>query len=68
MIVLYGNHCPRCNILEKKMKEKNIPFVYFYDEKEMIEMGMNEMPVLEVEGNRMGFVEANKWINSHKGE
>lgn len=29
----------------------------------MIEMGMSTMPVLEVDGVRMNYVEAIKWIN-----
>lgn len=66
-LVLYTNHCPRCRILENKMKAKGITYEEFTDVEKMIEMGMSSMPVLSVDGNMMDFPTANKWINEQKG-
>ena len=68
MIILYTTHCPKCKILEQKLKSKNIEYVEFTDVDKMIEMGFSMMPMLEVNGIIMDFATANKWINEFKGE
>ena len=68
MITLYTTHCPKCKILEQKLKSKNIEYVEFTDVDKMIEMGFSMMPMLEVNGIIMDFATANKWINEFKGE
>ena len=68
MIILYTTHCPKCKILEQKLKSKNIEYVEFTDVDKMIEMGFSMMPMLEVNGIIMDFTTANKWINEFKGE
>lgn len=62
-IILYTNHCPRCTILEKKLKEKNISYETFTDVQQMIDMGFESMPVLQIDEKRMPFKEAIKWVN-----
>lgn len=68
MITLYTTGCPKCRILAKKLKDKNIVYAEVTDVDEMLRMGMSEVPVLEVEGERMSFGEAVKWVNNYKGE
>ena len=63
MIILYSTNCPKCKILEQKLKSKNIEYIEFTDVNKMIEMGFSVMPMLEVDGVIMDFVTANKWIN-----
>lgn len=63
MIILYGNHCPKCNILEKKLRKSNIQFEYCDDKAFMYKRGFDFMPVLEVNGQVMNFSEAVKWVN-----
>ncbi len=63
MITLYSTHCPRCCIIEKKLKSKGIKFELFDDEDAMLEKGFKEVPKLEVDGVLMDFKEANEWIN-----
>ena len=62
-IILYTSHCPRCAILEKKLQEKNIAYETFTDVQKMIDMGFESMPVLQVDGKKMLFKEAVKWVN-----
>ena len=63
MVTLYSTGCPKCKVLTKKMKEKNID----YDEIEDVELiknkGFMQVPILEVDGKVMDFGEAVKWIN-----
>lgn len=65
-IVLYSNNCPRCNVLEKKLKQKNISYKEVNDIEEMKEKGYLSVPVLEVDGTSMDFKTANDWINSQE--
>ncbi len=62
MITLYSTHCPRCCIIEKKLKSNGIEFELCDDEDAMIEKGFKEVPKLEVDGVLMDFKEANEWI------
>lgn len=63
-IVLYSTHCPKCNVLEKKLKQKNIDYEEINDINIMQEKGYMSVPVLEVDGESMDFSTANKWINT----
>lgn len=61
--ILYSTGCPRCEVLKAKLSNKNIEYKEITNEEYMLSIGLDEMPVLEVDGDRMNFVEANKWIN-----
>ena len=63
-IVLYSTGCPRCNVLETKLKNKSIDFEEINDTKLMIDKGFDSVPILEVDGNYMDFGKANEFINS----
>ena len=66
-IILYASStCPKCHVLAQKMDETGIAYEIVKDEK-AADAGINEVPILEVEGKRMRFMEANKWINEQKG-
>lgn len=62
-VTLYSTNCPRCRVLETKLKQKNIDYHVVDDVDKMIELGMEEVPQLEVDGVRMNFSEAVKWVN-----
>lgn len=61
-IVLYSTHCPRCNVLESKLKQKNISFEENNDVDLMVEKGFVTAPVLEIDGVAFDFKEAVDWI------
>lgn len=63
MIVLYTTGCPRCKVLHQKLREKGLSYTVFTDVDKMIDMGLMEAPVLEVDGRQMNFVEAVAWVN-----
>mgnify|MGYP002515511892 CR=1 FL=1 len=62
-IILYSTGCPRCRVLETKLKEKNIDYVFKNDVDEMLEKGIQSVPALEVNGNILHFKEALQWVN-----
>lgn len=63
MIVLYSNHCPKCDILKAKLDSKHISYTIMDDEKWLTDNGFDEMPILEVNGERLNYGEANKYVN-----
>lgn len=63
MITLYSTHCPKCKILEKKLDNAKIKYEICDDRELMVEKGFDLMPVLDVDGQIMGFGEAVKWVN-----
>lgn len=62
--ILYSTNCPKCNILEKKLKSEGIEFEVVNDAQIMIDKGFEEAPQLEVDGKTMNFMEAINWINN----
>ncbi len=68
MVILYSTNCPKCKVLEAKLRQKNIPFEYVNDIELMAEKGFLTVPKLEVNGEVLDFAEANKWINSQEAQ
>ena len=65
-IIFYSTNRTKCKILEKKLAEKNIKFTKNNNVVEMAELGIDQVPVLSINGSLLNFVEANKWINERK--
>ena len=63
-VTFYTTHCPKCAVLEAKLKEKNIEYTTCEDADLMVSKGMMSAPGLEVDGRMMTFGEAVKWINN----
>lgn len=63
-IILFSTHCPKCNVLEKKLKQKNISYEEVNDIDIMKEKGYLTVPVLEVDDISMDFKTACDWVNS----
>ena len=64
-IVLYRSvTCPKCKVLETKLKAKGIAFEECTDTTKMREMGLTSVPWLQVDnGPLMDMRAANEWIN-----
>lgn len=57
-----------CNVLEKKLKQKNILYDEVNDVEIMKEKGYMSVPILEVDGVSMSYKEAYKYIDSYQEE
>ena len=64
-VILFSTHCPKCNILEKKLKEKNITYIEVNDVDVMTEKGFTTVPMLEVDGTVMDYKAASSWIMNY---
>lgn len=65
-VVLYSTGCPRCLVLKQKLNEKGIEFEENQNVDQMLEMGMTNVPILDVNGDRMEFSGAIAWINEQE--
>lgn len=67
-IILYSNNCPKCEVLEDKLNEKNIEFEIVNDMEVLKSLNFDKLPVLKIDDDEyLDFSNANKWINSQKG-
>lgn len=64
MITLYTTHCPKCMVLENKLKEKNIEYEAITDVSIMQNKGFLSAPTLEVDGEILDFMQAIKWVSN----
>ena len=65
-ITIYTTHCPRCEVLKKKLEQKGITWYNEIDSMEIMnDLGIKSVPMMSVnDGELMNFEEAIKWINS----
>ena len=54
-ITLYSTGCPRCRVLEAKLKQKSVKY--------MEKNGISSVPCLGVNGEILDFGAAVKWVN-----
>lgn len=66
MITLYTTHCVRCKVLETKLDNKKVSYDVVDDIAKLKELGLQDafFPILEVDGKRLSFGEANKFVES----
>lgn len=64
MPILYSTGCPRCKVLEKKLEGKGVAYEKNNSVDEMLELGISEVPVLNVYGQLLNFSEAIEWVNN----
>ena len=62
-ITLYTTHCPKCMVLETKLKQKGLNFQEETSIEKMEALGMLSAPMLQVDDKLLSFKEANEWIN-----
>lgn len=62
--ILYSTGCPRCEVLKKKLAEKNIDYTEVTSVDEMLNLGITQVPVLSVDGKYMDFRAAVDWVNN----
>lgn len=64
MVTLYTTGCSRCTVLEKKLDSKQIHYRKEEDMNLMLEKGIKSVPVLEVQGQMLNFLESIQWVNN----
>ena len=66
MIKLYTIDCPKCKVLETKLKSKNIDFEIVKDVSIMKDLGITITPVLDVDGKLLDFIDAINYVNGRE--
>ena len=68
MITLYSTNCPKCKVLEQKLKQKNIEYSTVTDMDEIVEYGrkhnLKSAPILEVDNEPYDFMQALEYIKN----
>lgn len=67
MVILYSTGCPRCKVLETKLKQKDVNYIICDNVEEMFKKGVGSVPCLDIEGEILDFGAAVKWVNSLEG-
>lgn len=62
-VTLYSTHCPKCNVLQKKLELKNINYKEIDDIEIMRKKHFMQAPMLEVDGETMDFIKAIGWVD-----
>ncbi len=65
-IKLYTTNCPKCKVLEAKLRQKNIDFdlITNFDTKELIDKGFLSAPILQVDDEYLDFSHAITFVNN----
>ncbi len=63
-IILYSTGCPKCNVLKKKLQEKNIVYEENSSTEEMLALGITTVPMLSIHGEMKNFTESIAWLNN----
>lgn len=66
-IILYSTNCPKCTILKKKLNKKQIVYTEINNIELMQELGINQVPILDVGGKLYNFKQANDWVEAYNG-
>lgn len=64
--ILYTQGCPKCKVLEMKLKQKNIEYETISDIDIMKNKGISSLPVLEVDDKLYNFTDAVRFVNELK--
>ena len=70
MITLYSTHCPKCQVLEQKLKQKNIEFDIVSDMDTIVEYGrehnIKSAPILDIDGQPYDFMKALEYVKNYE--
>jgi glutaredoxin len=67
MIVYSLPTCGQCKVLKKKLENKNISFTVVEDIEKMLELGIQGVPVLQLDdGTKLMQIDAIKWVDAQE--
>ena len=65
-VTLYTTHCPKCKVLETKLKRAGVEYTESNDIQKMLEIGFKSAPVLVVDEEIYLFREACLWADDQR--
>ena len=63
-IILYSTGCPRCKVLTTKLNQAGIEYEIENNIEKMLVLGIENVPILSVDGELKEFKEAIDWIGA----
>lgn len=48
-ITFYSTHCPKCKVIESKLKQAGLEYTEVNDVNEMLQLGFRTAPILKVD-------------------
>jgi len=67
MIVYSLPTCGQCKVLKKKLENKNISFTVVENIEKMLELGIQGVPVLQLDdGTKLIQIDAIKWVDAQE--
>lgn len=63
-LILYSTGCPLCEYVQAKLDEKKVDYQLVTDEEEMTSLGIDNIPVLSVDGKLLEFSDATSFIET----
>jgi len=71
-VIFYTINCQNCNVLERKLKAKNIEFTTIDDKEEVMKVAKENhimgAPILKVGDKVLKYKDAVDWVNDYTGE
>lgn len=64
-ITVYTTHCPKCNMLEKRLTETGIEFTEITDVDVMLSKGFTHVPQVEIDDTLVDFKTMNLLIRDY---
>ena len=61
-IIFYSTHCPKCKVIETKLKRAGLEYTEVDNVEEMLGLGIRTAPMLKVDGKMLDFSEANRFL------
>lgn len=61
-ITLYTTHCPKCEVLYKKLEAAGLQFEICENVDELVDLGFKTVPILKVDEEFLDFKKAVDWI------
>ena len=63
-VIFHSTKCPKCKVMEIKMKQKNINYIENNDIDLMLSKGIKSAPCLEIDGKILDFKNVIEWVNN----
>lgn len=64
-VVLFTTGCPKCKILEQKLKDQEVSYD-LGDVQEIVNLGYFEAPILKIDNVYMNFTQAIEYLRERK--
>lgn len=65
-VVMFSTHCPKCKVLQKKLDEVGVSYTENCDVDAMMELGIQQAPMLLVGDELMDFTRAIAWVRQQE--